>query len=294
MAQAVTPKLPILFRLVRLPNIFTAFADVFAGYMIAAWHEPVPSLVAFLLVASGALYGAGCVMNDLCDRDIDRRERPWRPIPSGSVSISQAQVLQRLLFAVGVSAAFLAGISSGITALVLSGFIFVYNRLAKDSPVLGPVAMGGCRATNLLLGMSVAFPLPADLRLLLPVAMWLYVASITTLSRGEAGEGREGSFGGFAAWGTAATAMVFYMISLGAFGAAPFVIAFLVVSGAGVIRALGAIKPREIQRGIVMMILGIPILDAMFAAMMQEWRAALPSLCCGAVAAGLSRFFHVT
>ena len=68
--------------LVRPPNVATAVADVLAGYAIAGLGHP--SRLAWLLLATAALYAGGIVFNDYFDRALDAAERartadPQRP-----------------------------------------------------------------------------------------------------------------------------------------------------------------------------------------------------------------------
>src|SRR5947208_9514410 len=76
-------------QLVRLPNLFTAFADIGLGWLgtlaLGAGTAGWPGFV-LLLAASGCLYSAGMVWNDFFDVEQDRRERPFRPLPSGRIS----------------------------------------------------------------------------------------------------------------------------------------------------------------------------------------------------------------
>jgi len=73
-----------LFELVRLPNVFTAPADVAMGLAAAgASWEP---RYALLFGASMLAYAGGMALNDACDAELDAVERPKRPIPSGRVS----------------------------------------------------------------------------------------------------------------------------------------------------------------------------------------------------------------
>ena len=73
-------------RLIRVPNVFTAMADVAMGYFFVAgagcfgWREGM--LLGLLVVASSLLYSAGMVLNDVFDYDEDCRDRPMRPLPS--------------------------------------------------------------------------------------------------------------------------------------------------------------------------------------------------------------------
>ena len=144
-----------LAQLLRLPNVFTSFADVLmaaaAGSALAgSWPTPITLLLG--LAASGWLYLAGMVSNDLFDRAEDARDRPFRPIPSGRIRLRTAVGIAAALFAAGLSCATLAGpwqLGVGLTTLIL-----LYNAWLKHTPV-GPVAMGGCRALNVLLGSAL-------------------------------------------------------------------------------------------------------------------------------------------
>ena len=80
-------------QLLRLPNVFTAMADMLLGFLFTHQTlEPWPQFV-LLLGSSSLLYLAGMVLNDYFDRDQDARERPLRPIPSGRVSAANARKL---------------------------------------------------------------------------------------------------------------------------------------------------------------------------------------------------------
>ena len=81
------------FELLRLPNVFTAVADVAMGFLIThaagasagRWYE-----FALLAIASCGMYLAGMVLNDVFDVAVDAQERPQRPIPSGRITRSTA------------------------------------------------------------------------------------------------------------------------------------------------------------------------------------------------------------
>ena len=67
-------------RLMRLPNVFTAIADVTMGYLFVHSSVGVPERLACVVLASASLYLAGMVLNDVFDVEIDARERPFRPL----------------------------------------------------------------------------------------------------------------------------------------------------------------------------------------------------------------------
>ena len=191
-------------QLLRLPTVFTAMADIIAGFVLThrflygplasesapfnvGWHEP--GKFVGLLIASSCLYLAGMVLNDLFDVKQDREERPNRPIPSGRVSVRSAAILGFGLMAVGIVVAALVGRISLQVALVLAFAILSYDAILKKT-MLGPVAMGSCRFFNILLGASVQpdwFPsLLASPQLLAAAGLGLYIVGVTTFARTEA------------------------------------------------------------------------------------------------------------
>src|SRR5688572_14664491 len=75
----------VALRLGRVSNLPTVTTNVLAGIVLAGAQ---PSIVRVVVVcaALSAMYVAGMFLNDAFDRDIDRVERPERPIPSGQVT----------------------------------------------------------------------------------------------------------------------------------------------------------------------------------------------------------------
>src|SRR4029450_9355617 len=91
------------FELLRPANVVTALGDVLAGFAIAGLRHP--ERLPWLLLGSCCLYAGGVVLNDVFDRDLDRIERPERPIPSGRVSTRHAATLGGALLAIGIASA---------------------------------------------------------------------------------------------------------------------------------------------------------------------------------------------
>ncbi|MFM9059255.1 MAG: UbiA family prenyltransferase [Planctomycetaceae bacterium] len=187
-------------RLLRVPNLATAAADVLAGFLVVAGLRAVempPAACWFALVAGLCFYAGGVVLNDVCDVDLDRRERPERPLPAATISVRAAANLAKALLAVGAAAACGAAFAarSPWPALVGAGLtaaIWLYDRHAKGTP-LGPVVMGTCRGLAWLLGMTAAGGPTATHQWAIPAGMATYVAGITILARDEAGRSRTGT-----------------------------------------------------------------------------------------------------
>lgn len=190
----MSPRVLAYLRLLRLPTVFTALADIFLGFLLThpaltADEGPNP-LPAFLLLcaASAGLYLSGMVFNDYFDRLIDAQERPDRPIPSGVVSADIALRLAAGLMLVGLSAAAIVGPLSMGVAVVICGLVLAYDGGLKKT-VFGPLVMGACRSGNVLLGASAVGSLVEFVSLSRwPVAACLgvYIAGVTLFARQEA------------------------------------------------------------------------------------------------------------
>ncbi len=175
--------------LLRPANVVTALADVLAGYAVAglANHRALP----WLLAATACLYAGGVVLNDVFDRDLDRAERPERPIPSGRVPVTRAASLGAGLLLAGILFAFQATRAAGLLSLGIATAVCIYDAWGKRKAAVAPLNMGLCRALNLLLGVAAV---PAALTTGWPLAAipFLYISAVTALSRGEVHGGTRG------------------------------------------------------------------------------------------------------
>lgn len=184
-----------LLRLFRIPNVFTAAANVTAGVLLARGGHVEASDLS-LVAASACLYLAGMVLNDFFDREVDAIERPSRPIPSGEVPAVLAGALGFVLLGVGVAVAFRSSATAGVVASGIAGGVLLYDGVVKAT-ALGPVAMGLCRFLNVVLGFAAA-PWPEPWLWVAPVGMGMYTVVITFLARDEvAGAAIERNRAGF-------------------------------------------------------------------------------------------------
>ncbi len=178
-------------QLVRLPNVFTAMADIALGALATGALPGKWGSFVLLLLASSFFYCSGMVFNDLFDLEQDRRERPFRPLPSGKVSRGRALQLGVVLMGGGLLFSALAGWrADGFSwpGLIVGGFlaaaIFLYDGWLKRTWA-GPLGMGACRFLNVLLGLSVAGSLPWA-GFFLALVVGLYIVGVTWFARREA------------------------------------------------------------------------------------------------------------
>lgn len=188
--------------LMRPANIVTAWADILVGFAASGSGIIFAKLIngeatfaiiiplAWLLLATTGLYGGGIVFNDVFDAELDAKERPNRAIPSGRVSRQNATLLGSILFAIGIGAAFQVSWLSAAIAIFITLSSLLYDSLAKYHPFFGPLNMGLCRGSNLLLGVS-AVPAIIGERWYLTLIPIIYIAAITAISQGEVHGGKK-------------------------------------------------------------------------------------------------------
>jgi 4-hydroxybenzoate polyprenyltransferase len=172
-------------QLMRFPAVFTALADIGLGFLLT--HQRLAPLgdLAALAIASSGLYLGGMVLNDYFDRDLDARERPSRPIPSGRVSPRTAAGVGSGLMILGPVGAWFVSAEAFEISLMIAALVLAYDGYLKKTPV-GPIAMGGCRFLNIMLGASAAADATwQTTQIAVALAMGLYVAGVTWFARQE-------------------------------------------------------------------------------------------------------------
>ena len=259
--------------LVRVPNLFTAAGDIFAGYLIVSRGAVFwPDLLA-LVAASVFLYAGGVVLNDYFDRDVDSVERPERPIPSGRVRPDEVLKLGMRLLGLGCVFAVAVGAASFAAAALLAGCIVLYDARGKRIPFVGGVNMGLCRFLNVSLGASGVPALQAEswLWFVLPVAtiVLVYIAAVTVLSTGEVwGGNRTVSGAVFAALVAVIGAVLWLAWSdrLTDWAYLPFLGIFAAATLSVVGRVVREPSAPNIRRAIKTCVLSLLLLDAAIAA----------------------------
>ncbi len=172
--------LPAMLRLVRLLNVVMVAMGAALGALLVAGAAAFEggALVRTLLaaVAAALLAAGGNAFNDAADVEIDRINRPGRPVPSGRVSVAGAQRLWAGLTAAGVALAFVLSAAHGLVAVGAAGLLVLYSLRLKRAPLAGNVAVAALIGTVLVFGGLVVGP---------PLAAFVGAAFafLTTLAR---------------------------------------------------------------------------------------------------------------
>ena len=155
-------------------NSLAAGLAAIVAYLIATGSIIPEALLLFAVVT--LITAAGNVINDYYDVEIDRVNRPDRPIPSGQVTLPAARAYAITLFLAGVLVCFLTNVLCIAIAVFNSLLLVAYAARLKRTPLLGNIAVSYLAASMFLFGGALG-GLPG-LFLVLPFAAMTFFAML--------------------------------------------------------------------------------------------------------------------
>ncbi len=178
-------------KLGRVSNLPTVWTNALTGLVLGG-GSLMDARTLPLMVALSLFYVGGMYLNDAFDADIDQRERPERPIPSGVIGQRTVFTAGFAMFVVGLAILMWVGFVApggtggwpGTAGLVLIVSIVVYDWHHKDNP-LSPLFMGVCRMLVYVIA-ALCFVVPPSAWLLLAaLLLFAYLVGLTFIARQE-------------------------------------------------------------------------------------------------------------
>ncbi len=132
-------------------------------------------ILILLILSVVTINAGGNIINDIYDLEIDRINRPDRPLPSGAMSVKQARVYLIILFAAGSLLSWFISLETFIIAGPISiPTLIAYSACFKRQPLIGNVtvsfmlglafiyvgsAFGNIQATLVMAALAFGFTL---------------------------------------------------------------------------------------------------------------------------------------
>lgn len=246
----------------RVSNLPTVWSNVLTGTVLAAGAIHAPSLALIALAMSFAYVG-GMYLNDAFDREIDARERPERPIPSGRVGATTVFTIGFALL--GASIATVAAVTLAWPALVsaaaTAAVIVLYDAWHKGNP-LSPFIMGLCRVGVYTTAALVVAPTLSGPVLAGAGALLAYLIGLTYTAKQE----NLASVGNL--WPLLFLAAPFAYTAPALADGDPAFIALFVALAVWIVYSVRflTLPTPQIPRAVVQLIAGISLLDALLVA----------------------------
>lgn len=125
------------------------------GAFAAGAHTPPPE-VWWAALAAALITGAGNGLNDVADLEIDRVNRPTRPLPAGHLSRRVALVQSLGLALTGTGIALWQGPTLGGMALLVTGALVLYDLRLKRTTLWGNLLVSALAAAAFPFGALAA------------------------------------------------------------------------------------------------------------------------------------------
>lgn len=151
MGERVNPHLEII----RPHNCLMAGFAVFVGVVVAS-GSPFAIATFFGLLAAFIIAGAGFIINDYYDFDVDSVNRPHRPLPSGRISLRVAYRSALLLFGIGILLSVFINVYTLLIAVFNSLLLYLYAwRIKKRGGIEKNLTVSYLVASPFLFGGAV-------------------------------------------------------------------------------------------------------------------------------------------
>lgn len=141
--------------LARPLNGIIAFISAWLGGMFASQGNMENLIdIRLLLVSISALVllSAGNAINDYCDYDIDRINRPRRPLPSGRIRRTNALIFAIVLTAIGIYLGILINKNATGIAILVCVALVCYAFYLKRTPFVGNLVVSGLTGLTFIAG----------------------------------------------------------------------------------------------------------------------------------------------
>ncbi len=137
----MTEKLTAIIKIIRPLNFLITIISVIVAAIICL-PAKIPGLHVILAAfAASLVMASGNIINDIYDIDIDRVNKPLRPLPSGKISIKEAYIYYFVLIAASVLISSLLNEKAIAIVLVSILILFIYSKYLKRIPLVGNVTV---------------------------------------------------------------------------------------------------------------------------------------------------------
>jgi geranylgeranylglycerol-phosphate geranylgeranyltransferase len=132
-------------------NCAMAALAVYIATIVAGAGFYPSDLVIYGMAVVFVICGAGMIINDYFDLEIDRINRPDRPLPSGRLKKNIALAYAVALFAIGVILAYMINVYTLYLSIFASLLLILYPAVLKKIILVGHLAI------SLLVALTFAF-----------------------------------------------------------------------------------------------------------------------------------------
>jgi geranylgeranylglycerol-phosphate geranylgeranyltransferase len=141
--------------LIRPVNFIITALSIFVACLLAGGTQQQMLIMVFASFSGAFIGSGGMVINDILDVEIDKINKPERPIPSGAVEKYDAMMFYGALTGAGMIMAAYTTRPAFIIAFIAVPLIVMYSRVFKGTPLLGNMLVGALTGLAFIFGGAV-------------------------------------------------------------------------------------------------------------------------------------------
>lgn len=136
--------------LVRLPNSILSGLGALFSILVYSGYSANPLVLSIGFITGFLLTGASMVVNDVVDLEVDKVNKPWKPLPRGDASVQSSLVLAVVMVAVALALNTYLGTPALLVSVVYCALGISYSFMRKywwshvlvATSTTGPVVYG--------------------------------------------------------------------------------------------------------------------------------------------------------
>lgn len=137
----MTAKLKSIFVITRPVNVVITFLSVIVAAFISAQNYTLSFEILLASIAAALTAASGNVINDIFDLEIDKVNKPIRPIPSGKISYREAIILYFIFLLSSLIFSWIVNLQAFIIVAATSILLFLYSKYLKRIPLVGNITI---------------------------------------------------------------------------------------------------------------------------------------------------------
>lgn len=141
--------------LIRPVNFVITALSVIMACLLAGGTAQQGLLIVFGGLSAALIASGGMVFNDVLDIDIDRINKPERPLPSGAIARYDALMFFGALTGMGLIMSAYTTRPAFIIAFIVVPVLLLYSKVFKRTVLLGNLIVGGLTGLTFLYGGAI-------------------------------------------------------------------------------------------------------------------------------------------
>jgi geranylgeranylglycerol-phosphate geranylgeranyltransferase len=137
----LTKKLTTIIQLFRPLNFLITFLSVIVAAVICLPGHTIELNIFLAALSASLVMASGNILNDIYDIEIDKINKPLRPLPSGKITIKEAYGLYLVFIIVSVVLSFLVNQAALIIVLISILLLFLYSKYLKRILLVGNITI---------------------------------------------------------------------------------------------------------------------------------------------------------